>query len=227
MRSRVIIPAMGLSVVALALATSFAPMANASASGPTAGASSAAGSLTRLSGTDAVCGGNTGAPSGNGIGSQNFDSSFDAYDDMGAADFGVTQKCKVTAVTAPGQFSVGGPVNATEGYIYKNAGGEPGALKCTGKGTGPGPDLTAKNWENKKGGACKLAEGIYWVSIVAQMDFGSAGQWYWNTTTQKTGFSDMWQNPGGGFGICPSWDTNLNCIGVDEDYIFTVKGKLI
>lgn len=223
MRSRAL-PALGLSVTALALATSFAPMASASA-GPSAAGNSSASSLTRLVGSSAVCASNLGAPSGNGIGSQDFEAAFNAYDDQGAADFTLTQKCKVQKVVASGQFSASGPVASTQGYIYKNNGGLPGGLKCTGSGPGGGPDLTATGWAKPNGNPCRLKPGKYWVSIVAQMDFNPNGQWYWNTTTAKQGFDDVWQNPGGGFGICPTWDTNFNCIGVDEDYIFSLTGK--
>ena len=224
MRSRAL-PAFGISVVALALATSVTPLANASTAGPSAGSSSAADSLTRLAGSDAVCASNLGAPSGQGIGSQDFESAFDAYDDMGAADFKLTSKCKVTKATAPGQFSVAGPVETVKGTIYSNKASKPAKVLCTGKGVGPGPDITATKFKNKKGKACVLKAGTYWLSMVAQMDFDPNGQWYWNSTTAKQDATDQWQNPGGGFGICPTWDSVLNCIGVDEDYIFTLEGK--
>jgi hypothetical protein len=37
------------------------------------------------------------------------------------------------------------------------------------------------------------------------MDFETRGQWGWYTTNAAHGLADQWQNPGGGFGYCPSW----------------------
>jgi len=58
------------------------------------------------------------------------------------------------------------------------------------------------------------------------MDFGAGGEWGWEVQSEISGNEANWQNPGGGFGLCPTWDTITNCIGVTGDFMFSVSGKL-
>ena len=37
------------------------------------------------------------------------------------------------------------------------------------------------------------------------MEFGTNGQWGWWASGVAHGLADQWENPGGGFGFCPSW----------------------
>ena len=50
-----------------------------------------------------------------------------------------------------------------------------------------------------------LSQGTYWVSVQANMDFSVGGQWGCTDRTVASGSEAAWQNPGGGFGVCPSW----------------------
>ena len=210
MRSRVL-PALGLSVVALAVASSLAPMASA-ASGPSA-ATNNAGSAG-LERSAAVCGGNTGTPDGNGLTSQNFEAAFDAYDANGAADF-KTKKCVVTTVDIVGSFSVAGPAQSATVTIHKKNPNKP--AKCTSTGGGAGPNFSVTF------SGCTLKKGKYWVTAQANMDFQPNGQWYWSTTAIQEA-EDMWRNPGGGFGVgCTTYGTNGACLGFASDYLFTVN----
>ena len=211
MRSRVL-PALGLSVVALAVASSLAPMASA-ASGPSAATSNAGSAgLTR---TAAVCAGNVGTPDGNGLTSQNFEAAFDAYDANGAADFKTTGKCKVKTVDIVGSFSVAGPAQSATITIHKGSPTNPAKCTATGGGTGPSFSVPVSG--------CKLRKGKYWVTAQGNMDFQPNGQWYWSTTAIQ-GAEDMWRNPGGGFAVgCTDYGTNGTCLGFPSDYLFTIN----
>jgi len=71
-----------------------------------------------------------------------------------------------------------------------------------------------------------LAPGTYWVSVVANMDFSTGGEWGWNSRTATSNNPAVWQNPGGGFGMCESWTPNATCIGNpgDSDLLFSLSG---
>ena len=51
----------------------------------------------------------------------------------------------------------------------------------------------------------------YWISVAAVMEFGLAGQWFWSSATDTNDNAALWQNPGGGFGVCPTWATFAEC----------------
>ena len=53
--------------------------------------------------------------------------------------------------------------------------------------------------------AVELTAGHYWVSVQANLDFNVGGQWYFEDRTVQSNAEAAWQNPGGGFGICPTW----------------------
>lgn len=219
MRSRVL-PAIGLSVVALALATSFTGTASAAA-GPSA-ATNNAGTAASSVNAATFCAGNAGVPDGNGLTSQNFETAFDAYDANGLADFKITGgKCKAKTVDITGSFSTGGPSTGATVNIYKGAAGA-GSPKCTGTGGGSGP-----NFSVKLSGKCKLKKGTYSVTAQSNQDFGTAGQWYWSTTGELVGNEDMWRNPGNGFGTgCTDYGTNGVCLGYPgTEYLVSVNKK--
>ena len=60
--------------------------------------------------------------------------------------------------------------------------------------------------------AVNLGPGTYWVSVQARMDFSPFGQWGWTDRTVQSNNSAAWQNPGGGFGVCPTWHSKLVCV---------------
>jgi hypothetical protein len=220
MRSRILAVA-GISAAALAAATAFAG---------TAGAHSAPGAMvhghaavSHASVTKGSCYSNMADDAADGVLSQNFtDSGFDIYDAAGAADFAKGKKCKsITKVTTVGQYFNGaGPADSVNVLFYKGGGSTPGgvtkeydALSYTDS-TGLGSlGTTIPKTKGKHGG---------WVSVVANMAFASGGEWGWEISTDQPGNPDVWENPGGGFGVCSSWDTNVDCIGVAGDYMVTL-----
>lgn len=166
--------------------------------------------------------------SGSGIVSDNFTSgSFPSYSDQAADDFtvpsGHTWNVKEVDVTGI-YFNGPGPTTGVNVFFYKDKHGLPGKLvkeidgaTYTDNGFGTFAIQTSK---------VKLKPGTYWVSVQADMDFaGGPGEWGWEVNTVQTGNTAAWQNPGGGFAVCPTWDRLETCLGFGPDLMFALKGK--
>ncbi len=171
-----------------------------------------------------------GTDSGIGIVSQNFESSFDAYDAQAADDFTVpagahwgVKEVDVTGV----YFNGSGPARDETVTFYKNSHGHPGAV--LGTFTAAGADSFG-SFVIDLGGKQALKGGhngkTYWVSVVANLDFLAGGEWGWENQTSTVGNPAQWQNPGGGFGICSTWGAENECIPDGQgDHMFTLRGK--
>jgi hypothetical protein len=174
---------------------------------------------------------------GEGVDSQNFTSGdFTTYDNTAADDFVVPKKTQwtVTGVDVTGEYFNGsGPATSVDVTFYANAKNMPGkavkggtftSLDCTGS-----PSFSCSL--GKKG--VTLKSGTYWVGVVANCSFeGGCGEWAWENNGTIHGNPAMWQNPGGGFGVCPSWGTFDECIETsgggfipNADLMFDLQGK--
>src|SRR5215475_3194243 len=71
-----------------------------------------------------------------------------------------------------------------------------------------------------------LTEGTYWVSVQAHEVFTGGGQWGWTDRSTQSNSPAAWQNPGGGFGVCPTWAPKLTCIPTagGPDNVFRLNG---
>lgn len=71
-----------------------------------------------------------------------------------------------------------------------------------------------------------LTEGTYWVEIQANMTFLPNGAWVWRDRTVQSNQGAAWQNPGGGFGVCPTWTLKTTCIPITggPDQVFRLNG---
>ena len=75
--------------------------------------------------------------------------------------------------------------------------------------------------------AAVLTAGTYWIEIQANMTFGTQGEWGWTDRTVQSNSPAAWQNPGGGFGICPTWMPKLAvCIPTagGPDQVYRING---
>lgn len=73
-----------------------------------------------------------------------------------------------------------------------------------------------------------LGAGTYWIEIQANMTFGTQGEWGWSNRTVTSNNPAVWQNPGGGLGVCPSWSRRVTC-GVEPtapDQMFRLNGTV-
>jgi len=153
----------------------------------------------------------------NATSSQNFEPGFDAFDDELADDFVVTGIIwQISQVNASGvYFNGAGPLSSVNVRFYANAAGLPsGAPLCEFLNVVPTsgglPSLVID-----LPGTCDLNSGTYWVSVQVNMDFGTGGQWGWTDRTVQSNSAAAWQNPGGGFGVCPTWGTRHTTCGID------------
>jgi hypothetical protein len=173
------------------------------------------------------------------ISSQDFEAIYDAYDDMGAADFVVpaATSWSVTGAFVPGIYFNGtGPMPLLNVIFFNNSGSNtPGTAVCTYTGLVAGADFTdsAGTLDITFPSPCPLSGGptTFWMEVQADMDAGVGGQWGWtdHTTNPPGTFLGKWQNPGGGFGVCPQWGDLQTCIPTADgpDYAFQLIGQIV
>ena len=166
-------------------------------------------------------------PGTNSTSSQNFEASFDAYDDMLADDFVVPggQTWNINQVDVAGVYYNGaGPAASVNLTFYDDASTLPGSAVATRN------DLSATD----TGGSFTipipspvvLGQGTYWVSAQVNMDFSVGGQWGWTDRTVQSNSGAAWINPGGGFGAgCLTWDRKTTCVPTpDPDQVYRLSG---
>jgi len=178
----------------------------------------------------------TSGNSGVGIDSQMFESEYSAYDDQAADDFTVPKGSTWTVeqVDASGEYFNGsGPAASENVYFYAAGKGKksgPGKLLMSFTGV-KGQDSSGSYSITLPKGGMVLKAGHYFVSVQSVCSFsGGCGEWGWNTTTAggaTYGSPADWENPGGGFGVCPTWGAEATCIpdGQGPDMIFELLGK--
>ena len=158
--------------------------------------------------------------SGIGITSQNFEASFDIYDNMGADDFTVPSGFiwKVSEVDVAGLYYNGaGPAASVHVAFYKSKGGLPGKLVADFPAEAYTDSTGVGSFNVKLSSKAKLKAGKYFVAVQANMDFGVGGQWGFETRTVQSGNPAAWINPGDGFGTgCTTWGVESVCIAAGQ-----------
>jgi uncharacterized protein YciU (UPF0263 family) len=159
----------------------------------------------------------TDAPGTNSYTSQDFEASFDIYDNQGADDFTVPggDTWTVNQIVALGVYYNGfGPMPTANVYFYNDNAGFPGSLITT-VNAAPASDVGGTITVNLPN--IVLGSGTYWVSVQARMDFGAGGQWGWTGNSTPAGDGAAWQNPGDGFVTgCTTWGREATCIAATE-----------
>ena len=135
------------------------------------------------------------------------------------------QTWNVESLDADGTYFNGsGPAFDWNVFIYTDNAGLPGTQvystlnqPVTVSGTTFTVNLTP---------AAVLGAGTYWIEIQANMDFTTQGEWGWTDRTVQSNGPAAWQNPGGGFGICPTWTAKLTCIPTASgpDQVYRING---
>lgn len=166
---------------------------------------------------------------GTAISSQN--SSYSSYSTAAADDFVIPagRKWKVAEVDVTGAYYNGsGPADSEVVTFYTDRKGYPDkakaafTLNCTD---------TAGSFACKLPGKGQALSGgtggrRYWVSVVANCDFISCGQWGWVQNTKIRHYEGVWENPENGFGTgCTTWTRNSACFLMPGDYAFDLRGK--
>jgi hypothetical protein len=154
------------------------------------------------------------------LSSQNFEASFDAYDDMGAADCKIGRHAKlVHQIVAPGVYYNGyGPAVSENVITWANAAGLPGAVKNS---------QTVAGADNAGSFTIALTpfkvKGTVWFTVQANMDFSAGGQWGWDASTVAHVNADQWENPGGGFGLGSGWNPLSVLDGTSVSFLYAIS----
>ena len=124
-------------------------------------------------------------------------------------------------------FNGTGPATNWNVRIYANSGVLPGAQvyatlnqPVTQVGTTFTVNLTP---------AAVLPAGTYWIEIQANLTFATQGEWGWTDRTVLSNSPAAWQNPGGGFGVCPTWAPKLAvCVPTASgpDQVYRINGTI-
>jgi len=168
-----------------------------------------------------------------GLTSQNFESSFDAYDCQAADDFVVPrgEVWAVRKVRARGFYGgVGGPADSENVVFYRSAGGVPAeevasfmaVVGVEEGGEGSGMFLVALPE------TLKLKAGRYWLSVQVNMDYNTNGAWSWEWRTSQNGKPAVWKNPGDGFDTgCTNYRPEAECVDFrgGPDHMFELLGS--
>jgi subtilisin-like proprotein convertase family protein len=158
--------------------------------------------------------------------SQAFEPANAAFNNQAAEDFVVPagNSWTINQVSAAGlYFNGAGPSTSFNVFFYNNAAGIPGSLIASYTNLaytgGANPVITVPS--------TTLTAGTYWVSIQSNMSFAAGGQWAWGAAgVTATGSPWAWQNPNGGFAVCPTWGNGaVTCVpGTARNLLFTLTG---
>ena len=166
----------------------------------------------------------------NGTSSQNFEAANDAFDNELADDFVVPAGpgWGVNGIDVDGVYFNGpGPATTFNVSFYTNNAGLPGTLvaaRAAQAYTGAGGDAVITI-----NPAVSLGAGTHWVSVQANQNFTPAGQWGWIDRTVQSNEGAAWQNPNGGFGVCPTWGRRATTCNIDPpapDQVYRLRGDV-
>jgi len=152
---------------------------------------------------------------------------FPAFNSDLADDFVVptAQTWNVQSIDADGAYFIGaGPANSFNVFFYTDNAGLPGAQVYSA--TNQPFSVVGTTFSVTLPSVAVLTEGTYWVEIQANMTFVPNGAWVWRDRTLQSNQGAAWQNPGGGFGICPTWTLKTTCIPITggPDQVFRLNG---
>jgi hypothetical protein len=136
------------------------------------------------------------------------------------------QSWRVTEVYAQGVYFNGpGPANNFNVFFYEDDGGLPGTLVSSRIAQ---PYVESDGvFEVTLTAPVTLTSGTHWVSVQAHQPFDPNGQWGWTERTVQANSPAAWQNPAGGFGVCPTWDLRTTCLGSGgPDQMFRLIGTI-
>jgi hypothetical protein len=164
--------------------------------------------------------------------SQNFEPDLDAYDSQVADNFYVPSRdtWQIAEVSVSGVFSGTGIPESVNVFVYESSGAN---LPST-------PVFTRTNILYTAGPnrgdliisldpPISLGGGAYWLSVQANENFSTSGQWFWRNRMIASGtYPAAWRNPGGGFARsnCLGWGGRGGCglSGAHPDQVFALSG---
>jgi N-acetylneuraminic acid mutarotase len=138
------------------------------------------------------------------------------------------QTWHVQSIDAAGvYFSGSGPANSFNIFFYRNSGGFPGTrvFSATNRPFTQSGSAFTVNLPTP----AVLSAGTYWFEFQANMTFNTEGEWGWRDRTTTSNNAAVWRNPGGGFGMCPSWSRRGVTCHIDAsapDQIYRLSGTI-
>jgi hypothetical protein len=171
---------------------------------------------------------NNPAPTPGGVTSQDFEAAFDTFDSFAADDFVVPggQTWNITEVDVAGEYGNGpGPAASFHVFFYTDSATLPGTLVATRLAN---PFSGGANALITLTTPVTLTAGTYWVVVQAREDLATGGQWFWDNRTVTSNSGAAWQNPGGGFAVCPTWGRKTTCLPTQNgpDQLFRLVGTV-
>ena len=117
----------------------------------------------------------------------------------------------VQSIDADGLYFNGpGPAASFNVFFYADNGGLPGAQVFSA--TNQPFTQNSSTFTVNLASPAVLTAGTYWVEMQGNMTFNPNGEWGWTDRTVQSNNPAAWQNPGGGFGMCPTWTVKTVCI---------------
>jgi hypothetical protein len=134
------------------------------------------------------------------------------------------QTWNVQSIDADGVYLGPGPANSFNVFFYADNGGLPGTQVYSA--VNQPFSVVGSTFTVALPSMAVLTEGTYWVEIQANMTFLPNGAWVWRDRTVQSNQGAAWQNPGGGFGVCPTWTLKTTCIPITggPDQVFRLNG---
>ena len=138
------------------------------------------------------------------------------------------QTWTVQSIDADGVYFNGpGPAIDWNVFVYSDSGGLPGAQVYST--THQPVTVVGTTFTVNLPIPPVLNPGHYWIEIQANMTFGTQGEWGWTDRTVTSNNDAAFQNPGGGFGICPTWSRRGATCAIDPtapDQVYRLNGTL-
>lgn len=165
--------------------------------------------------------------SGGGVDSTNFTSGT-SYNSAAADDFIVPagETWTVKEVDVSNACYNGTCQDSFNITFFANAKGLPGKIVKTFS------NVSCTNSDSCTIKGVKLSGGTrgrtYWVSVVDNncSFIQGCGEYAWATTATVRGHEAVWENPGGGYGYCQTWEPLNSCFGGSPaDLAFELRGK--
>ena len=174
----------------------------------------------------------TDSPATTGTRSQNFEAASSSFDLQAADDFVVPagHTWTIQQVNVQGLYFNGpGSASSVNVTFYSDSANLPGAAVSGGSYANVPVTDNGGNFTITLPSRCVLSAGTYWVSVRANMNYNTGGQWAWRDRTVLSNSGAVWQNPGGGLAsVCaPSWGRKTDCVaGAAPDNIFQLLGTM-
>jgi hypothetical protein len=171
---------------------------------------------------------------GGAVSAQNFEELFDLFDDMAADDFAVPagQAWRIEEIDLTGAYWAAqdpGPAESFNIEFLTDASGVPGVAVYAATIV-PAADDEGSVVIRLEPAALLGPGADYWLSVQANMDFVTDGEWGWELRTSLgSEYVSKWQNPQDGFGTgCVTWGDTASCTALEGvDYMFRLGGLIV